>query len=249
VRLIFIRHAEPDYALDSLTEAGFREAELLAKRAARWQVTGFFVSPLGRARATAAPTLAAAGRTAQTLDWLREFSCGEYQMPDRENKRKKVPWDFLPEYWTARPEFADRDRWTQLPVMQAMPENVDDRFAEVRAGLDGLLAQYGYTRAGGIYRVAPDAQRDATLVFFCHLGTTGAAAGHLLNMAPPLLWQGFFLAPSSVTVLNTEEQTPGIAGFRCQVMGDTAHLRGTGEPVSAMGAFGPVFDESGKHQI
>lgn len=246
MRLIFIRHAEPDYARDSLTEAGFREAALLAKRVAQWPVDEFFVSPLGRAQDTARPSLAACGRTGVTLDWLEEFRCGAYQMPDREGKTKQVPWDFLPEYWTARPEFADRDRWTQLPVMQAMPQSVEARFAQVCGGIDGLLARYGYRREGGIYRVAADAKRDATLVFFCHLGTTGAVAGHLLNMAPPLLWQSFFLPPGSVTVLNTEEQTAGIAGFRCQVMGDTAHLRGTGEPVSAMGAFGPVFDESGQ---
>ena len=246
MRLIFIRHAEPDYSIDSLTEAGFREAELLARRVRQWDVTAFFVSPLGRAQATAAPSLAAAERAAQTMDWLREFSCGEYVMPDRVGKIKKVPWDFLPEYWTARPEFADRDRWTGLPVMQTMPENVAERFAEVCGSLDALLAQYGYHRSGRIYQVANDAARDATLVFFCHLGTTGALAGHLLNIAPPLLWQSFFLPPSSVTVLNTEEQTPGIAAFRCQAMGDTAHLRGTGEPVSQMGAFGPVLDESGQ---
>lgn len=250
MRLIFIRHAEPDYSIDSLTEAGFREAGLLASRVAQWNATAFFVSPLGRAQATAAPSLAACGRTAETLAWLREFSCGEYDMPDRPGKRKRVPWDFLPEYWTARPEFGDRDRWTRLPVMQAMPEPVDDRFAEVCAGVDGLLARYGYRRENGLYRVAPDAQRDAVLVCFCHLGVTGAAAGHLLNIAPPLLWQSFFLAPSSVTVLNTEEHPAAgghdIAAFRCQAMGDTAHLRGTGEPVSAMGAFGPVFDESGQ---
>lgn len=250
MRLIFIRHAEPDYSIDSLTEAGFREAGLLARRVAQWSATAFFVSPLGRAQATAAPSLAACGRTAETLAWLREFSCGEYDMPDRPDRRKGVPWDFLPEYWTARPEFGDRDRWTRLPVMQAMPENVDDRFAEVCAGVDGLLARYGYLRENGLYRVAPDAQRDAVLVCFCHLGVTGAAAGHLLNIAPPLLWQSFFLAPSSITVLNTEEHPaaagPDIAAFRCQAMGDTAHLRGSGEPVSAMGAFGPVFDESGQ---
>lgn len=246
MRLIFIRHAEPDYSIDSLTAAGFREAELLARRVAQWDATAFFVSPLGRAQDTARPSLAAAGRTAQTLPWLEEFRCGEYQMPDREGKTKTVPWDFLPEYWTARPEFADRDRWTELPVMQAMPQSVADRYAWVCGGIDGLLAQYGYTRQGRVYRVADDARRDAVLVFFCHLGTTGAVCGHLLNMAPPLLWQSFFLPPSSVTVLNTEEQTPGVAGFRCQAMGDTAHLRGTGEPVSQMGAFGPVLDESGQ---
>ena len=33
MKLIFIRHGEPDYEADSLTEKGWREAELLAKRA------------------------------------------------------------------------------------------------------------------------------------------------------------------------------------------------------------------------
>ena len=49
MKLIFIRHAEPDYSIDSLTEKGFYEAGLLAKRTAAWHVTDFFCSPLGRA--------------------------------------------------------------------------------------------------------------------------------------------------------------------------------------------------------
>ena len=36
MRLIFIRHAEPDYSIDSLTEKGWREAKLLAERTKRW---------------------------------------------------------------------------------------------------------------------------------------------------------------------------------------------------------------------
>ena len=38
MRLIFIRHAEPDYSIDSLTEKGWREAKLLAERTKRWKV-------------------------------------------------------------------------------------------------------------------------------------------------------------------------------------------------------------------
>ena len=48
MKLIFIRHAEPDYSIDSLTEKGFYEAQLLAKRTAGWRVTDFYCSPLGR---------------------------------------------------------------------------------------------------------------------------------------------------------------------------------------------------------
>lgn len=57
MQLVLIRHGEPDYARDSLTEAGFREAALLAQRIARWNVTDFYCSPLGRAQSMARPTL------------------------------------------------------------------------------------------------------------------------------------------------------------------------------------------------
>jgi broad specificity phosphatase PhoE len=244
MQLIFIRHAEPNYEIDSLTETGFREAELLAKRIQTWNVTDFYCSPLGRAQATAKPALAAMHRTAETLPWLREFSCGSYPTPDGSmdlGRIKSVPWDFYPDYWTADPRFGERDHWKEAPVMQAQPEGIEARFAEVTSRLDEVLARYGYVREKGYYRIRPDADRDATLVFFCHLGLADTACGYLLNIAPPLLWQSFFMPPSAVTVLNTEERQGNIAAFRCQVMGDTSHLRESGEPVSAMGAFGKIF--------
>ena len=41
MRIIFIRHGDPDYEKDSLTEKGWREAALLAQRVSRWKVTDF----------------------------------------------------------------------------------------------------------------------------------------------------------------------------------------------------------------
>ena len=73
MRLIFIRHGDPDYAHDSLTEKGWREAHLLAKRVRDWKVEQFYVSPLGRAKATAQPSLDALGQTAIEMPWLREY--------------------------------------------------------------------------------------------------------------------------------------------------------------------------------
>ena len=57
MKIIFIRHGEPNYEIDSLTEKGWREAELLSKRTAKWNVTDFYCSPLGRAKDTASFTL------------------------------------------------------------------------------------------------------------------------------------------------------------------------------------------------
>ena len=55
MRLILIRHGDPDYSIDSLTEKGWREAALLAERAKSWQIDDAFVSPLGRGGGGAPP--------------------------------------------------------------------------------------------------------------------------------------------------------------------------------------------------
>ena len=92
MRIMIIRHGDPDYEKDSLTEKGWREAELLADRISKIDVTDFYVSPLGRARDTASVTLRKMGRTAQVCDWLREFP-PLIQRPDVTD-RKKIAWDW-----------------------------------------------------------------------------------------------------------------------------------------------------------
>ena len=49
MRLLIVRHADPDYSIDSLTPAGWEEAKLLADRLAPIPVAAYYVSPLGRA--------------------------------------------------------------------------------------------------------------------------------------------------------------------------------------------------------
>ena len=63
----------------------------------------------------------------------------------------------------------------------------------------------------------------------------------LLNTTPVQLWQGLFLAPTSVTIVGTEERKPGEVYFRCQTVGDVHHLLSAGEPVSYYGAFNDPF--------
>ena len=73
MKLMFVRHAEPDYKHDSLTLKGHREAQLLSLRLAKLDVRDFYASPLGRAQETARYTLERTHRTAETLPWLAEF--------------------------------------------------------------------------------------------------------------------------------------------------------------------------------
>jgi probable phosphoglycerate mutase len=50
------------------------------------------------------------------------------------------------------------------------------------------------------------------------------------------------MAPTSITVLGSEERLPGEAAFRVQVFGDFRHLIEGGEPVSASGYFTDIFE-------
>lgn len=54
--LIIIRHGDPDYEHDTLTEHGWKEAEILSHRISQLNVRDFYVSPLGRAQDTASCT-------------------------------------------------------------------------------------------------------------------------------------------------------------------------------------------------
>ena len=85
MKLLIVRHGDPDYSIDSLTETGWKEAELLVPRLSKLDVKAFYVSPMGRAKDTAAPTLKAMGREAEVCPWLREFSAS-IRKPYEENK-------------------------------------------------------------------------------------------------------------------------------------------------------------------
>lgn len=236
MRIIFVRHCEPDYKLDSLTEKGFREAKLLAKRVATWDnITDYYVSPLGRAQATCHASLDPINKSAETLPWLREFCV---PIVDPVYGKKGIPWDLMPEYWTNIPELYDKDKWLNADIYK--DANMQEEINKVYTGLDTLLLKYGYKREGNIYTTEKE-KDDTTIVLFCHLGVSYVCLSHLLGIAPSVLWQSIFVAPSSVTIVATEERIPHKAAFRIQVMGDTKHLAAEGEPISKSGFFTEVF--------
>lgn len=133
MKILFARHAEPDYEHDTITEKGKREAALFAERMAKIQIDEIYVSPLGRAQDTAAYTLFKIGKSAQTLDWLHEFK-GKVLTP----KGIKSCWDRLPEHWTVKDEYYDVDRWYKTPLMRTL--NVKKEYEYVCAETDRFLA-------------------------------------------------------------------------------------------------------------
>lgn len=240
MRLLIVRHAEPSYENDSLTEKGFREAELLSKRLVKEDVKAFYMSPLGRAVATAKPTLEKLGREAEILPWLREFE-GRIVRPSF--KEEGVCWDWLPQDFESRPDLYDVDKWLDDPDMSS--GNVREKYEDVIKGFDALLAKHGYERDGRIYK-AVKPNRD-TIVLFCHFGLECVLLSRLMNVSPFELWHHFSFLPSSVTTIYTEERRPGKVIFRATSLGDISHLYEAGEEPSFMVRFCETFDSDERH--
>ena len=193
------------------------EAELLSQRISKLDVKNFYVSPLGRAKDTASVTLKKMGRTAETMDWLREFPINVIKPGEEE---QDVLWDWKPADWMPVPEFHHPDKWMDVPIFSQA--GVREGIKKVTDGFDALLAKHGYVRDGLFYR-AEQANED-TIVFFCHFGLECVLLGHLLNVSPMILWHGLCAAPTSVSTIYTEERREGQASFRMASFGDISHL-------------------------
>lgn len=217
MKLIFIRHGDPNYKDDTLTERGWIEAKALSKRVDKWSVDKFYCSPLGRAKDTARVSLELLGREAEEKDWLKEFFV---EVKDPVTGDGRIPWDLMPSYWTEKSGLYDKDKWHECDLMTS--GEVSKEYKKVCEGIDEILEEYGYRRNGGYY--ITDGGNEKTLVFFCHLGVQFVILSYLFGISAPAIWQNFFVAPTSVTVVATEEREKGKVAFRCKCLGDISHL-------------------------
>ncbi len=243
MKIMIIRHGDPDYVNDALTEQGKVEAKLLAERMAKVDTKAYFVSPLGRAKMTAAYTLEKVGRTATECEWLKEFFTVKIKRPDR-GGADSIAWDWLPQDWNKEPQLYHKDEWMDMPVFAET--DMREEYNRVTGEFDKLLEKHGYKRDGNFYEVTEP--NNDTLVFFCHFGLECVLLSHLINVSPMILWHGTCAAPTSVTTVVTEERRKGTASFRISAFGDTSHLYAAGEEPSFSARFCECYDnESERH--
>jgi broad specificity phosphatase PhoE len=98
VEVVLVRHGETEWSRSGrhtgrtdvpLTEAGIRNAELLAPRLGRRRFAAVFTSPLSRASETC--RLAGLGETAQVREELLEWDYGEYEGITTQEIRERRP--------------------------------------------------------------------------------------------------------------------------------------------------------------
>ena len=86
--LYYIRHGDPIYDPDSLTELGHKQAEALSERLAKLGLDEIYCSTTNRAQQTAAPTAQKLGLPVRLLDWCNEsYVWEEFTTVDERGKR------------------------------------------------------------------------------------------------------------------------------------------------------------------
>lgn len=238
MKIIFIRHADPDYENDCLTEVGVQQAQALAEFIKSIPVDNVYSSPLGRAYLTA--TACYSKDNVVVLDWLKEFG-GRPVLED--GTVQCCTWDFMPDYMDKHPYLYDKDKYVHSSELSSA--GVTEKYVDTIAKFDQLLEQHGYQRKGSCYKVTDS--NTKTIVCFCHLGLMCVLMSRLMNTSYVLLAQHMCASPSSITTFVSEERQQGVAQFRCLGYGTTPHLALKNMQNSFSARFCEVYDSEDRH--
>lgn len=240
MKIVFIRHAEPDYEHNTLTPKGFIEAEALGEMYHDEQMDEIHVSTLPRAIFTADALIKGTNKTYQLHSWLEEFF-HKITMPDGSVKHT---WDYKPNFFfNYDKKFYDNDTYLDTEIMKS--GDIKAKYDEVIKNFDEILKNNGYERNGNLYKVTNSNHR--VIVFVCHFGMMSVLMSRLMNIPYTTIAEMFMCPPSGVTIFNSEEREEGIAYFRCSNYGDVSHLKYKGLEKSFHGRFCECFEDDTRH--
>lgn len=220
MRIIFVRHGEPDYEHDCLTETGKAQARAAAERLREEQIAEIYTSPLGRAAETAAAASEALNLPVKTLDYMRELHWGSTdgtEIPagghpwELADLMASEGWDLTDPGWRHHPYFRNN----------LVTEEAD----HVARMTDEWLLMLGYERQGSYYRCVRPDDRQKTVALFSHGGSSAAAMGHILNLPFPYACGLFHLEFTGITVIRLDRK-PGARRLPClELANDGRHIR------------------------
>lgn len=220
MRILFIRHGEPDYENDTLTETGFKQAKLVAERLKDEGIEEIWSSTHGRAVDTAKYTSELLGLPIKTADFIREITWGS---TDGEKLfAGGHPWDIADEMARRGMDLNDPDwRSNQFFANNIVVNCVD----QVEKGIDEWLSDLGYTRNGLYYEHVIEEDHHRTIAFFCHGGSSSAAIAHIMNLPFPYVCALLHMEFTGITILRMDRKK-GICTLPCmELANDGRHIK------------------------
>ncbi len=229
--LFVIRHGDPDYANNTLTPQGFKQADALAKRLGVYGLDAVYTSSLPRAYLTAQPTCDLLKIKPVMCDWAKEDVAWKY-FTVRYDETPNLTWAFFTAKYNRlfnEPEVLALGRhWAESPLFADQPfkEGVE----VVQKSVDDFLLELGYSHdpEKGLY--TPVKHNDKRIALFAHQGFGIAFLSCLLDIPYPLYSSHFDIGHSGMTVVEFSPNSEGYVIPKTLQHSNDSHLYREGLP-------------------
>lgn len=206
--LYYIRHADPIYNPDSITELGKKQAEALSKRLSLYGLDEVYSSSSVRAQMTAAPTLKALGlKLSGVFDWAHEGVLWKTLTVQKQDDSGGIDWAFrTPPYV----EIFNSDKIRDFGLCWYDNEYFKNtKFKEAlqifNKNADEFFLTLGYRHDKERHCFIAERPNDKRVAFFAHQGVGMAFLSNVLDIPYPLFSTHFDFGHSSVSVIEFKE--------------------------------------------
>ena len=219
MRIVFVRHGEPNYEKDCLTPLGRLQAEAAAERLTGEGIEAIYSSPFGRAKETAViASEQLSVEPVQIIEDMRELRWGSRD--GRETFANGHPWsivdalsasgwDLTSTGWPDHPWFANN--------------TVTEEVFRVARATDSWLASLGYARNGAYYRC--ERENTRTVALFGHGGSGAAVIARILNLPFPYVCATMHFHLTGITILRLDARA-GSQVLPCmELVNDGKHVQ------------------------
>ncbi len=200
--LYYVRHGDPIYDPDTLTELGERQAEAVGKRIAMHGIDKIFSSTSNRAYQTALPLSELLKKDVEQIDFLNECHAGKYFAVSHNGG--PASWVYHQSYfrtlfakdeiltlgykWYEYPEFAEYDFKSGV-----------DFFAK---NIDELLLSLGYRHDRENHCYEALKENNERIAIFAHEGIGCAFLSSILDIPYPIFAARYAMTHTGVTVIH-----------------------------------------------
>lgn len=221
--LYIIRHGDPVYETDSLTERGKLQAEAVGKRMFDAKIDKIFSSPYGRAKETADPACRLLGLEKQIEEWTHEIE-DERLTPFPDGKMKSIT--LVQNTYYLENGNIDLPYERSFECTGINQSNMKDAVKYIEENGKIFLEKLGYKEENGIYRILRPNEEKVAL--FCHAAFSRAWLSVLLHIPLHIMWSSFQYTHTGVTVVEFENNENGVTAPRCLCYSDVSHLYADG---------------------
>ena len=217
--LYIVRHGDPNYVDDCLTERGRLQAEAVGKRIAASGINQIYSSPMGRAKQTAEPACRLLGLDCHIEDWSHEVEDERLSM---EPYGKATSVSLIQNTYVLENGGIDLPYERAFEAVSFRSSGMKEAQARIVAGGREFLERLGYKEENGVYRILR--ANEDKVALFCHSVMARAWIAHLLHIPIHLMWSGFHYTHTGVTVIELRNRENGITAPTCLCMNDMSHL-------------------------